>query len=43
MSQQSPEPVDAREYQHWPRVYAIVIIYTAALIGGLWLFSNTFR
>jgi hypothetical protein len=34
---------DEPEYPHWGRVYLIVIIYTAALILGLWLFSQMFE
>lgn len=33
---------DEREYPHWNRVYVIVIVYTIALIVGLWLFSRAF-
>ena len=32
-----------REYPHWNRVYITVIVYTIALIVGLWLFSRMFR
>lgn len=32
-----------REYPHWNRVYIAVIVYTAALITGLWLFSRLFQ
>jgi len=34
----SPPP----EYPYWNRVYLGVIIYTAALILALWLFSRQF-
>ena len=30
------------EYPYWNRVYIVVIIYTAALIGCLWTFSRIF-
>jgi hypothetical protein len=33
---------EEREYPHWRRVYIAVIIYTAALITGLWAFSRIF-
>ena len=32
-----------REYPHWNRVYITVIVYTIALIVGLWLFSRMFQ
>ncbi len=32
-----------REYPHWNRVYITVIVYTTALIIGLWLFSRMFQ
>jgi hypothetical protein len=36
-------PDDAeREYPHWNRVYLAVIIYTAALIVALGIFSDIF-
>lgn len=31
-----------REYPHWNRVYIAVIVYTTALIAGLWLLSRAF-
>jgi hypothetical protein len=31
---------EEREYQHWNRVYIIVIVYAIALIVGLWAFSR---
>jgi hypothetical protein len=31
-----------REYPHWGRVYVIVIMYTAATIAALWMFSRYF-
>jgi len=31
------------EYPHWNRVYITVIIYTLALIIGLWAFSRQFQ
>ncbi len=37
------EKQDEREYPYWNRVYAIVIIYTIALIIGLWAFSQQFQ
>ncbi len=43
MNKQSPDPQDEREYPHWNRVYITVIIYTIALIVGLWLFSRMFQ
>lgn len=33
---------EEREYPHWGRVYVIVIVYTAAIIAVLWLFSRSF-
>lgn len=33
---------EEREYPHWGRVYVIVIVYTAAIIAALWLFSRAF-
>jgi hypothetical protein len=36
------EQPDGREYPHWNRIYMIVVIYTIALIGGLWAFSRLF-
>ena len=32
-----------REYPYWNRVYIIVIVYTIALIAGLWAFSKLFE
>ena len=32
-----------REYPHWNRVYIADIVYTTALIIGLWLFSRMFQ
>jgi hypothetical protein len=37
------EKQDEREYPHWKRVYITVIIYTIALIIGLWAFSKLFQ
>jgi hypothetical protein len=34
---------DEEEYPHWSRVYLTVIIYTLALIIGLWVFSQQFE
>jgi hypothetical protein len=34
---------DEREYPYWNRVYVTVIVYTIALIIGLWLFSRMFQ
>ncbi len=34
---------DEREYPHWNRVYITVIVYTIALIVGLWIFSKLFE
>ena len=39
----SHSPGDEREYPHWNRVYTVVVVYTAALIIGLWLFGRMFR
>jgi hypothetical protein len=36
------EQADEREYPHWKLVYLIVVIYTIALIIGLWTFSRLF-
>jgi len=30
-------------YPHWNRVYLIVVIYSIALIIGLWLFSRLYE
>lgn len=43
MDNQSPSKDNERDYPHWNRVYAIVIIYTTALIIGLWAFSKLFE
>lgn len=40
MNQASEEE---HEYPHWNRVYITVIVYTAALIVGLWAFSKLFE
>lgn len=32
-----------REYPYWNRVYITIIVYTIALIIGLWLFSRMFQ
>jgi len=37
------EKQDEREYPHWNRVYIAVIIYTIALIIGLWAVSKAFQ
>jgi hypothetical protein len=37
------ENQDEREYPHWNRVYITVIIYTIALIVGLWAVSRAFQ
>lgn len=34
---------DEREYPHWNRVYLAVIIFTVAIIVGLWWFSKQFQ
>jgi hypothetical protein len=34
---------EEREYPHWNRVYIAVIVYTAGLFVGLWLFSRMFQ
>ncbi|HQR35932.1 MAG TPA: hypothetical protein PLK30_24630 [Blastocatellia bacterium] len=34
---------DEREYPHWNRVYISVIVFTIALIIGLWWFSRMFQ
>jgi hypothetical protein len=34
---------DEQEYPHWRRVYITVIVYTIALIIGLWAFSKLFE
>ncbi len=43
MDHQPPNVSDEREYPHWGRVYVIVIIFTAAVIIGLWAFSKLFE
>jgi hypothetical protein len=32
-----------REYPYWNRVYITVIVYTIALIIGLWAISKAFQ
>jgi hypothetical protein len=39
----SEENQGEREYPHWKRVYITVIIYTIALITGLWAVSKQFQ
>jgi len=39
----SQENEREHEYPHWNRVYITVIVYTIALIIGLWLFSRMFQ
>jgi hypothetical protein len=39
----SPQAGNKPDYPHWGRVYIIVVIYTAALVVGLWLFSRLFE
>jgi hypothetical protein len=34
---------EEREYPHWNRVYITVVIYTIALIIGLWALAKTFQ
>jgi hypothetical protein len=34
---------EEREYPHWNRVYIAVIIYTIALIIGLWALAKAFQ
>lgn len=31
------------EYQHWNRIYWLVIFWTTLLIVSLWLFSRQFK
>ncbi len=31
-----------REYPHWNRVYLIVVLYSIAIMIGLWLFSRLY-
>ncbi|HVK39205.1 MAG TPA: hypothetical protein VNA88_11765 [Candidatus Kapabacteria bacterium] len=39
----STEPLDQpKEFPHWNRVYAAVILFTVLTIVGLWLFSRAF-
>lgn len=35
--------LDEREYPYWNRVYISVIVFTIALIIGLWWFSRMFQ
>jgi hypothetical protein len=37
------EKREEHEYPHWNRVYLAVIIYTIALIIGLWAISKAFQ
>jgi hypothetical protein len=37
------EEKEEREYPHWGRVYITVIVYTIALIIGLWAVSKAFQ
>ncbi len=37
-----PQFENDREEARWRRVYIGVVVYTAALIGALWLFSAAF-
>jgi hypothetical protein len=37
------EEKEEREYPHWNRVYIVVIIYTIALIIGLWAVAKAFQ
>lgn len=41
--EESTRTNDEQEYPHWRRVYLTVIIYTLALIIGLWAFSKLFE
>jgi hypothetical protein len=34
------EEQSEREYAHWGRIYFIVVVYTIALIIGLWAISQ---
>ena len=34
---------EEREFPHWNRVYIAVIIYTSALIVGLWAFAKAYQ
>ena len=43
MQEQKDSSAEEREYPHWNRVYAVVLVYTAALIVGIWLFSRAFQ
>ena len=43
MNQQPTPSPDEQEYPYWRRVYITVIIYTTALIIGLWAFSKLFE
>lgn len=31
-----------QEYPHWNRVYLIVVLYSIAIMVGLWLFSRMY-
>jgi hypothetical protein len=37
-----PGATDEAGYLRWNRIYLAIVIYTAALIVGLWIFSITF-
>lgn len=39
----SKENKDEREYPHWNRVYATVVVYTIVLIILIWAFSRMFQ
>lgn len=43
MNEHSTASADEQEYPHWRRVYITVIVYTIALIIGLWAFSKLFE
>ena len=43
MREQKNSSAEERAYPHWNRVYAAVLLYTAALIVGIWLFSRAFQ
>lgn len=34
---------EEQEYAHWNRVYLAVVIFLAAVMTWLWLFSKTFE
>jgi hypothetical protein len=38
-----PQDQNEEEHPYWNRVYLTVIIYTLALITGLWAFSRQFQ